>query len=241
MKSQRPVAVVTGAGRGIGQHLALHLATGGWKVYGVVHELTLDLTSVAKGNPRWIEGDVADTPATKGIINEIIQREGAISGLVNNAAINATGLLENVTEEDWDRMVAVNLKGYFNFMAAVLPNMKRQGYGSIVNIASVNGIRGREGSGPYCATKAGILGLTKAAAREAGPAEIRVNAVAPGFILTGGQEKTSELIKKLVLQECAIPRLGRMEDVAELVHFLLSDKSTYITGQVIQVDGGQWV
>ena len=160
---------------------------------------------------------------------------------MNNAAINAAGLLENVTEENWDRMVAVNLKGYFNFMAAVLPYMKKQGYGSIVNIASVNGIRGREGSGPYCATKAGILGLTKAAAREAGPAEIRVNAVAPGFILTGSQEKTSELIKKLVLQECAIPRLGRMKDVAELVQFLLSDKSTYITGQVIQVDGGQWV
>jgi len=186
------------------------------------------------------ELDVTDREAIAKVVKEIVNTFGAIDVLVNNAGITRDQLLVRMSEEDWDAVIDVNLKGVFNMTQAVAPQMIRQKKGSIINTSSVVGIYGNIGQTNYAATKAGVIGMTKTWAKELARkgAQIRVNAVAPGFIKTPMTEKLPQKIVDRVVERIPLARLGEPEEVAQVYLFLASDESSYITGQVIGVDGG---
>lgn len=237
-------AVVTGGSRGIGKGIALKLAELGANVVinyrssaKAVEEVIKEIE--AQGvKAIAIQGDISNFKEAENIIKGTIENFKTIDILVNNAGITADGLIMRMKEEDFDNVVQVNLKGAFNCIRHASPYMVKQRGGKIINISSVVGITGNAGQANYAAAKAGIIGLTKSVARELASRGINVNAVAPGFIQTDMTEVLSDKVKEGTLANIPLKKFGNCEDIAELVAFLASDKASYITGQVINVDGG---
>ena len=209
----------------------------------------LDGASVAQaifaagGKAASVRVNVTDAASVQHMVAETVRQFGGLDILVCNAGMNWDGVIWKMTEEQWDRVIAVNLKGYFNFARAATPLFREQQSGKIVNITSINGLRGKFGQSNYSASKAGIIGLTKAMARELGRSSVNVNAVAPGLIETEmlRQNPAREKVEEMALAEIVLGRLGQPEEVAWLVSFLCSDKGRHITGEVISVDGGQYI
>ena len=235
------VAMVTGAGRGIGKAIATELACGGGAKVAVLDrdyqkalEVAADIACGAKG----FRIDVIDGAAIEACVEEVERDLGPIEVLVNNAGITRDNLLVRLTEEQWDQVLEVNLKAAYLTMKAVARGMMKRRSGRIINITSVVGLIGNKGQANYAASKAGLIGLTKSVARELASRNIRVNAVAPGFIETDMTAQLSAEAREALSAQIALGRLGTPEDVAAVVGFLASDAASYITGQVFVVDGG---
>ncbi len=240
------VAVVTGGARGIGLAIATLLADQGASV--VVSDLDLEaaeqavLKLTANGREALaVSANVALLPDVKGMVATTLSSWGRLDILVNNAGITRDGLLIRMKEEDWDTVLSVNLKGAYHCIKAVLPLMAKQHGGRIVSISSIAGVMGNIGQANYAASKAALIGLTKTVAREYASRGITVNAVAPGFIDTAMTAPLSQQVRENLLKEIPLARLGRPEDVAHTVAFLVSDQASYITGQVIHVNGGMYM
>ena len=241
---EQKVAVVTGASRGIGRAIAKKLAEDGMFVvinYRGNKEQAESVKQEILENQGMAEisaCDVSDYDACETFFKTVVQTYGRIDVLVNNAGITRDGLLMKMTEEDYDAVLQTNLKGPFHGTHFVSRQMLKQRSGRIINISSVSGILGNAGQANYCAAKAGVIGLTKSAARELASRGITVNAVAPGFICTEMTEVLSEEVQANVKKQIPLGQFGKPEDVAEAVAFLASEKTRYITGQVLSVDGG---
>ena len=237
-------ALVTGAARGIGKALALKFAAEGANV--AFTDLAIDengkqteeelkaLGVKAKG----YASNAADFAQTEEVVKQIKDEFGSIDILVNNAGITKDGLMMRMSEAQWDAVIAVNLKSAFNFIHAVLPIMMRQRSGSIINMASVVGVHGNAGQANYAASKAGLIALAKSIAQEVGSRGIRANAIAPGFIETAMTAALPDEVRAEWTKKIPLRRGGQVEDIANVALFLASDMSSYVTGQVIQVDGG---
>ena len=244
MTNISPVALVTGAARGIGQTIAAALARPDLRIY--INDVTPAdearesiKEAEAKGaQASYLQFNVAEPQEVEQAFEKIIQESGRLDILVNNAGINRDQLLVRLKEEDWDQVLAVNLKGAFNCLKAAAKPMIKQRFGRIVNISSVVGFMGNAGQINYVASKAGLVGLTKSAARELASRNITVNAVAPGFIETAMTEKLPEKTKEAMLAQIPLNRFGKPEEVAHAVAFLVSERAAYITGQVLHVNGG---
>ncbi|HEI6452937.1 TPA: 3-oxoacyl-[acyl-carrier-protein] reductase [Staphylococcus aureus] len=240
-------ALVTGASRGIGRSIALQLAEEGYnvavnyagskeKAEAVVEEIK------AKGVDSFaIQANVADADEVKAMIKEVVSQFGSLDVLVNNAGITRDNLLMRMKEQEWDDVIDTNLKGVFNCIQKATPQMLRQRSGAIINLSSVVGAVGNPGQANYVATKAGVIGLTKSAARELASRGITVNAVAPGFIVSDMTDALSDELKEQMLTQIPLARFGQDTDIANTVAFLASDKAKYITGQTIHVNGGMYV
>ncbi len=238
------VALVTGASRGIGRQTAITLASYGATVivnYNGSREKAEEVAAQIKengGNAAIYGCNVSDYSAVEAMMKELVKEYGRIDILVNNAGITKDGLLMKMSEEDYDAVLDINLKGTFNCIKHISRQMLKQKGGRIINLSSVVGVYGNAGQVNYSASKAGVIGITKSVAKELGSRGITVNAVAPGFIITEMTDAMPEDAKKQVSDRIAMKRLGGVADVAETVAFLASDKAAYITGQVICVDGG---
>jgi 3-oxoacyl-[acyl-carrier protein] reductase len=243
MSLQDRVVIVTGASQGIGLGIARVLAARGARVALVARssDRLAALAGELGGGARAYTCAVQDADQVQATVSAILEHSGAIHGVVNNAGITRDGLLVRTSQSDWDEVLAVNLTGTFNFTRAVTKSMMRQKYGRIVNVTSVVGQMGNAGQVNYAASKAGIIGLTKAAARELASRNITVNAVAPGYIATAMTENLSDAVRDDLMKTIPLQRLGTAEDVAHMVAFLLSDEAAYVTGQVLNVDGGMWM
>ncbi len=237
-------AVITGAARGIGKALALKFAQEGANI--AFTDLVIDENGkqtekeiAAFGvKAKGYASNAADFAQTEEVIKEIHKEFGAIDILVNNAGITKDGLMMRMSEQQWDAVIAVNLKSAFNFIHAVLPIMMRQRSGSIINMASVVGVHGNAGQANYAASKAGLIALAKSIAQEVGSRGIRANAIAPGFIETAMTAALPDDIRAEWVKKIPLRRGGQVEDIANVATFLASDMSSYVSGQVIQVDGG---
>lgn len=238
------VAVVTGASRGIGRAIALELARRGAKVvvnYNTSADAASDVVDVIEqegGEAVAVQADVGDRDQATGLIQAAIDTFGAIDILVNNAGTTRDRLLMMMSEEDWDVVLRTNLKGVFNCCKAAARKMIRQRSGRIINISSVSGIAGQGGQTNYAASKAGVIGFTKSLAKELGPRGITVNAVAPGFVLTDLTADLSDDLKQQAVEATPLGRMGEPEEIAQAVAFLASDLASFITGEVLTVDGG---
>ena len=240
-------ALVTGGSMGIGRASVLVLSGYGADVAFTYRKHEAEAKAIAseveKAGRRAlaIKADVGSFEDAQRTVDEVKEAWGGFDALVNNAGMNWDGVLWKMTEEQWDSVIEVNLKGYFNFLRAAVPHFKEAKRGAIVNVTSINGLRGKFGQSNYAASKAGIVGLTKSAARELGKYGIRVNAVAPGLIETEMVSAMPEEAKNKSLEEIVLGRLGQPEDVAEVIAFLVSDMAVHVTGEVIKVDGGQYI
>ena len=237
------VAVVTGAGRGIGQAIALKLAAAGADIACVDLKLEFCAETVQKtqalGRKAWpFAANVSDAANVEAVAEQILTATGKVDILVNNAGITKDGLLMRMSEADWDAVLDINLKGTFLFTKAFSRSLLKQRSGRIVNIASVIGLIGNAGQCNYGASKAGVIGFTKSAARELASRGITVNAIAPGFIETAMTAKISPEAREGLLKQIPLGNLGQPDDVANAVLFLASPAARYITGQVLSVDGG---
>lgn len=238
------VAIVTGASRGIGREIAITLAENGANIvvnYMGNKKLAEDVAEQIKGLGRdalVIQADVANSKDVDDLVAQTIACFGRVDILVNNAGITKDNLIMRMKEEDWDTVIETNLKSSFLLSKAVSRQMMKQRHGRIVNISSVVGIMGNAGQANYVAAKAGMIGLTKTLAKELASRGITVNAVAPGFIETDMTEALGSEIKEQLLNQIPLARLGSTKDVANAVKFLVSDDASYMTGQVINVDGG---
>ena len=238
------VAVITGAGRGIGKAIALRLASEGATV-AVVSRTDANSQSTAgeinalrPDRARAYAVDVADNDAVADLCSKLVKEFGKIHVLVNNAGITRDRLSMRMSEEDWDAVLDTNLKGAFHFIQGLERPMIKQHYGRIVNISSVSGLIGQAGQANYSASKAGLIGLTKALARELAGRNVTVNAVAPGFITTDMTDQLPDAMKAHVLSLIPLTKFGECEDIAAAVAFIASPEAKYITGQVLTVDGG---
>ena len=247
MNLANKTAIITGGISGIGAAISLELSRRGANVAMIDRKTAEEAAGIlaeidetgSKG--LFIQADIADFSAAAGAIQSVLDHFGRIDILVNNAGINRDGVIWKMTETQWDDVISVNLKGYFNFTRAVAPLFREQQSGKIVNITSINGIRGKFGQANYSASKAGIIGLTKSVAKELGKYNVNVNAIAPGLIETEMMKNADETVRTAALEEIVLKRLGQPEDIARLAAFLCSDLARHITGEVIKVDGGQYI
>ncbi|MCD4719716.1 MAG: 3-oxoacyl-[acyl-carrier-protein] reductase [Desulfobacula sp.] len=240
------VALVTGAGRGIGEMIALALAVEGADIF--VNDIDrISAETVAKkinstGRKTLVHtADIADRNEVGNMFSQAIKIFGKIDILVNNAGITRDNLILNMTEEEWDMVMDINLKGVFNCTQQAAVIMKEQKSGKIVNLTSVSAQMGNVGQVNYTASKAGVIGMTKTLAKELARYNINVNAVAPGFILTPMTKNIPDTVKQIILQSIPLGRPGKPEDVAKVVKFLSTDDSAYVTGQVISCNGGMYL
>ena len=244
MKGQ--VALVTGASRGIGQAIALKLAAEGiFVVVTATSEVGAEVTAAAivaqGGAAQAVKLDVTDSSEVEALFKKIVAEQGRLDILVNNAGITKDGLMMRMKDSDWDSVLDTNLKGSFICLREASKIMTKARYGRVVNISSVVGEMGNPGQANYCASKAGLFGLTKAAARELAKRNVTVNAVAPGFIETDMTAVLPEKGREALLQSIPMDRLGSVDDVAYAVRFLVSPQAGYITGQVLSVNGGMYM
>lgn len=244
MNENAKVALITGATRGIGKQIALELASQGYDIALNYRKQNEELEALKKEieskNVKCltIYGDVSNYEDVENFIKEIIKEFGKIDVLVNNAGITKDMLLMRMKKEDFESVIDVNLIGTFNVTKNVIPYMMKARNGKIVNISSVVGISGNAGQTNYSASKAGIIGFTKSLAKEVASRNINVNAIAPGFIKTDMTDVLKDEVKEEISKTIPLKRMGEAKDVANLVKFLVSEESNYITGQVINVDGG---
>jgi len=237
-------AIVTGAARGIGKAVAIRFAQEGCNI--AFTDLVIDENAQATETEiaaygvkvKGYASNAALFEDTHAVVNAILSDFGKVDILVNNAGITRDGLMIRMSEQQWDMVVNVNLKSAFNFIHALTPVMMKQRSGSIINMSSVVGVHGNAGQANYSASKAGLIGLAKSVARELGSRGIRANAIAPGFIITEMTHQLSEEMREEWIKQIPLKRVGTPEDVANIALFLASDLSSYVTGQVIQVDGG---
>lgn len=237
------VTIVTGGSQGIGRSIAEFLASKGSDIaiFDIVDSAEVVQSIRQKGQrAEFYHVDVSNFLMVGEAVDRVVKEMGRVSNLVNNAGITNDKLLLRMREEDWDRVIQVNLKSAFNCTRAVVRYMIKTG-GSIVNISSIAGVMGNAGQANYAASKAGIIGFTKSVAREYGERGIRVNAVAPGFIKTKMTESLDEKAKETMFKAIPLGRLGEPDDIAHVVYFLLSEYGSYITGEVINVNGGLYM
>ena len=241
-------ALITGATRGIGKGIALKFASEGANIAFTGRGANEDMLAALEATRQEVEAlgvkciayasDAANFAQTEETVKKVKEDFGSIDILVNNAGITKDGLMLRMTEEQWDTVINANLKSAFNFIHACLPIMMRQRGGSIINMSSVVGVHGNAGQANYAASKAGMIALAQSVAQEMGPKGIRVNTIAPGFIETAMTETLPDEIRKEWTKKIPLRRAGQTEDVANTALYLASDLSSYVTGQVIQVDGG---
>ena len=237
-------ALVTGAARGIGKAIALKFAQEGANI--AFTDLVIDENGKATEaeiaalgvKAKGYASNAADFAQSEEVVKLVKEDFGSVDILVNNAGITKDGLMLRMTEQQWDAVIGVNLKSAFNFIHAVIPVMMRQRGGSIINMASVVGVHGNAGQANYAASKAGMIALAKSVAQEMGPKGIRANAIAPGFIDTAMTQELSDEVRKEWMNQIPLRRGGTVEDVANCALYLASDLSSYVSGQVIQVDAG---
>lgn len=237
------ISLVTGASQGIGEAIALELSRAGAEVILVdIQQEKLEQNAkrikASGGQASAHTADVTAADQVEGLVKVVLEAHGRIDHLVNNAGIARDSLLMRMKEEDWDSVLAVNLKGVFNLSKAVIRAMISSRFGRIVNVSSVVGLMGNAGQTNYAASKAGVVGFTKSLAREVAARGITVNAVAPGYIATAMTESLPEAVKETFLDIIPMKRFGTPEEVARVVRFLVSEEAAYITGQVISVNGG---
>ncbi len=234
-------ALITGAARGIGKAIALKFAAEGANIaftdLAVNEETEAEIAALGV-KAKSYASNAADFQQTEDVVKAVKEDFGSIDILVNNAGITKDGLMLRMTEQQWDAVIAVNLKSAFNFIHACVPVMMRQRGGSIINMASVVGVHGNAGQANYAASKAGLIALAKSIAQEMGPKGIRANAIAPGFIETAMTAQLSDEIREEWKKKIPLRRGGQVDDIANTALYLASDLSSYVSGQVIQVDGG---
>ncbi len=247
MSLEKKSAIVTGGSLGIGAAIALKLAECGANVAinyrkhkKEAEEIISQINSMGvKG--LLIQADISNFEDAGRMVATAQREFGGIDILVNNAGVNWDGVIWKMTEEQWDNVLNINLKGYFNYIRAVSPIFREQKSGKIVNITSINGLRGKFGQSNYTASKAGIIGLTKTVARELGKYGINVNAIAPGLIETDMMKDADESVREAAIVDIILKRIGQPEEVANVAAFLSCDLARHITGEVIKVDGGQYI
>lgn len=247
MELDGKVAIVTGGTRGIGRAIVLDLAANGADIVlnyrksdDLAKELAKSITDMGR-HALVVQADVSSFDDAQAMVEKVLEEFKTVDILINNAGMNWDGVVWKMTEEQWDRVISVDLKGTFNYTRAITPIFREQGSGKIVNITSINGLRGKFGQTNYSAAKAGVIGFTKACARELGRSSVNVNAVAPGLIETEMVKEAPEKVREMALAEIVLGRLGLPEEVAYVVTFLCTEQARHITGQVIQVDGGQHI
>jgi 3-oxoacyl-[acyl-carrier protein] reductase len=246
-ESTERIVVVTGGSRGIGRAICTRLGTSGTTVFFAdisdpqTAEETVKAVAETGGKAYFHQVDVASEAAVADYFKTVLQKAERIDVLVNNAGITRDGLLMRMKEDDWNAVLNVNLKGTFNCTKLAAKTMMKQRYGRIINIASVVGVSGNPGQANYVASKAGVIGLTKAVARELASRNITVNAVAPGYIATDMTRDLNEKAKTAMINQIPLGRIGTPEDIAGVVAFLASPAADYMTGQVIHVSGGMYM
>ncbi|MBN2038704.1 MAG: SDR family oxidoreductase [Spirochaetes bacterium] len=249
MLLKNKVAIVTGSSQGIGAAISLELAKEGADIclvdlkFNDKSQEFADRISETGRKCISVKCDVSSFNDAETAVAKAVEEFGTVDILVNNAGISLDGVSWKMSEEQWDRVLSVNLKGCFNFSRHAIPVMKEKKYGKIINITSINGIRGKFGQSNYSASKAGVIGYTKALAKELGAFSINVNAVAPGLIETSmlSESEDREKIINMAMNEIVMKRVGLPEDLAYMVAFLASEKARHVTGEVIKVDGGQYI
>ena len=247
MELEGKCAIVTGGTRGIGRAVAITLAKEGCNVainYRKSDKEAGELVSAIKEMGRdalAVKADVASFEDAQKMFNEVVEQFGHLEILVNNAGINWDGVIWKMTEQQFDSVISTNLKGCFNYDKLAAQHFKDQKYGKIVNISSINGLRGKFGQTNYSASKGGEIALTKALARELGKFNVNVNCICPGMVMTEMAEKIPREFLDKAIDETVLGRIADPEDIANVVVFLCSDKSRHITGEVIKVDGGQYI
>ncbi|MFH1319156.1 MAG: 3-oxoacyl-ACP reductase FabG [Bacteroidota bacterium] len=240
-------AIVTGGSLGIGTAISLKLAEYGANValnYRKHKDEAEEIIKQVKAMGRKglaVQADVSNFQDAENMVNQVKEEFGGLDILVCNAGINWDGVIWKMEEKQWDTVIDINLKGYFNYIRSVAPIFRDQKSGKIVNVTSINGLRGKFGQSNYTASKAGIIGLTKTVARELGKYGVNVNAVAPGLIMTDMMKNAPENVLNMALEEIVMKRIGEPEEVANVVAFLCSELGRHITGEVIKVDGGQYI
>ncbi len=242
-------AIITGGSQGIGTATSLELAREGANICLTYRKHESEAMTIKDEIEKMgrkalaIQCDTSSFAQAEQVVKTVVDVFGGVDILINNAGMNWDGVSWKMSEEQWDRVIAVNLKGYFNFTRQVAPLLKSQKSGKIINVTSINGLRGKFGQTNYSASKAGIIGFTKALAKELGAFGINVNAVAPGLIETAMLKESDarDKIIDLAMGESALKRVGQPEDLANLIVFLASDRAGHITGEVIKIDGGQYI
>jgi 3-oxoacyl-[acyl-carrier protein] reductase len=244
---ENKTAVVTGASRGIGKAVAIKLASLGANIVlnyrssiKSVEEVLAEIKAMGS-NAVAVQGDISNFAEAEKVIKAAVENFGSLDILINNAGITKDGLLARMKEEDFDIVIETNLKGAFNCIRHATPIMMKQRKGRIINMSSVVGVAGNAGQINYAASKAGVIGMTKSAAKELASRGITVNAIAPGFIQTDMTDALSDKVKEELLSGIPLKRLGQAEEVAELAAFLATESASYITGQVININGGMYM
>jgi len=242
-KLENKVAIVTGASRGIGKIIAQEMAKVGAKIV-CVSRSELDIKNVSDSinndglTSIAIACDIANAEKFQDLVKTVVKKFGSVDILVNNAGITKDNLIMRMSDDDWNAVIDTNLKGAFNGTKAVTRHMMKQRSGRIINISSVVGLTGNAGQANYSASKAGLIGLTKATAKELASRSITANCIAPGYIETDMTDQLSDKIKDALIEQIPLKRIGQAKDVASAVCFLASDEAGYITGQTLTVDGG---